>query len=1134
VKTSAGGRLILAGALLVSAGAAARPPDREAACRENNRGVALLEQYEHQRAAEAFRRAVDLDPGFVLARANLAIALFYVPDVAAARREALEASRLDPRLPQSHYVVGLAARIENRPEESAAAFRRVLELVPDDVGANVRLAELLLDQDKPDGALPLLATALRVEPFNASAAYNLAMALKAAGRGDEADSAMARFFTLRRSPYRTMLGQKYLEQGRYAEAVASSGAEPRLVDRRVPDVRFVEAPLPALPAVSSALAIGRRLTVAEARATAEAGRPAQALLDADGDGALDLVAATGSGLRLLHNVAGRFQPVEPSGLPDVKALALVAGDFDNDGREDLLVLAARELRLLHNEGGRFADVTASAGLPPLALLSVSAAFVDVDHDGDLDLFIAGLADLEATKADGPLLFPGEFAPAPSRLFRNDGDGTFTDVTEESGVGILSHALSVAPTDFDDRRDVDLVVLREDAPPLVLQNQRDGTFRDVAAGVGMAAAGPGRALAAGDLNKDGFPDFVLGRAAGPARLVLSDGRGRFAVRDLGSETSGAEAVMFLDYDADGLLDLVLAGGRGLRIVRNVGDGWSDVTARAVAAQTTAGALAAADLDGDGRVDLVLAGGKGWALRRAQGGTNRTLQVRLQGRVSSRDGVGAKVDMRAGSLRQRIETSAATPPVAPSDVAFGLGTREKPDAVRVLWASGVLQAELPDAPTPVLALVELDRKPSSCPFLFAWDGARFEFVTDFLGGGEMGSWLAPGLRNTPDPEEYVRLPGERVRARDGRIELRVTNELEEVLYLDRARLLAVEHPEDVWVFPSEGMTSPPRPFSLQAVRDPRPPTGAWEDDGRDVLDRLRAVDRTWPDGFRLRRIRGYAEEHGLTLDLTGLPASHTKLLLTGWTDYAFSSDNVAAHQSGLALRPPTLQAEGPDGTWTTLVTDLGVPVGRPQTIALDLPVPRPRRVRIVTGMRVYWDQALVAVPARTALRTVELPLVAAVLRERGFSAEASPDGREPIVYDYERVSTLSPWKALSGSYTRVGDVRELLGEAEDLFVVAQPGDEVALAFTAPPAAAAGHARTYLFHGDGFSKEMDINSASPDVVDPLPYHGMRDYPYPPEEAPARVKRLAERAAAFNTRNVTRTLPSLERVATALTARP
>jgi hypothetical protein len=153
----------------------------------------------------------------------------------------------------------------------------------------------------------------------------------------------------------------------------------------------------------------------------------------------------------------------------------------------------------------------------------------------------------------------------------------------------------------------------------------------------------------------------------------------------------------------------------------------------------------------------------------------------------------------------------------------------------------------------------------------------------------------------------------------------------------------------------------------------------------------------------------------------------------------------------------------------------------------------------------------------------------LRERGFSAPVlrgreTPDS--PFDYDYARVSDTSPWKEFPGRYTRTGDVRELLGAVDDVFVVSRPGDEIALGFEAAalPPLPAGWRRTFLLHADGFSKEMDVNSASPDALDPLPYHGMTQYPYPPSSAPARSAEYRDYVERYNTRIVKKPLPPLE----------
>jgi hypothetical protein len=344
----------------------------------------------------------------------------------------------------------------------------------------------------------------------------------------------------------------------------------------------------------------------------------------------------------------------------------------------------------------------------------------------------------------------------------------------------------------------------------------------------------------------------------------------------------------------------------------------------------------------------------------------------------------------------------------------------------------------------------------------------------------------------------------------------------------------------------------------------------------------MDRTYPDDFSRDRIRGYAAEHTLTMKLaeTGpgnagtagiSPLSENAtdpglidsvaarsardargpgkkghaspkhsasermiLLLTGWTDYSWSSDNVAAAQAGKSMTLPALQVKDMKGLWRTVIEDIGIPVGRPQTVTVDLTgkfLSDSREVRIVTNMRILWDQILVNTSDENgAVRTTRLDPLDARLRWRGFSREITPDGREPFSYDYSQISFSSPWKAMPGRYTREGDVRELLVKTDDMFVISKPGDEISLSFDARrlPPIRAGWTRTFLLYADGYSKEMDINSASPDQVLPLPFHGMSTYPYADTE---RYPMTAARRAYFekyNTRLVTDEVPSIDTVLT------
>jgi tetratricopeptide (TPR) repeat protein len=1137
--------MILAAGLAVVGGQA--DTDRERAYRANNVGVALLEQFDYEGAAKSFREALARHSSLHLARLNLAISLFYGGHTADAAAEARAAVERLPDSPQAHYVAGLIARAEDNLDAAATAFERVLKIDSSDPGAKVNLGQIALQQRQFDRALVLFREALAAEPYNVTAAYSIALALMRSGKADEGRQAMQQFEQLRDSAYGVTYSQNYLAQGKYAEAIASTGAEPELLNPATPNVTFSDATETMVPG-----------------SPAGGVRGAVTLFDADGDGDLDILDLATSRIRLLKNERGVFTDDSArAGLPanskvETPAdanLGAIAGDYDNDGRADLFLLLPGGNRLLHQkENGAFEDVSAKSGIPSESAGHQAAAFADVDHDGDLDILVAG---------------------SPTRLFRNNGNGTFGDIAVQAAVSAPVRPVSVAATDYDNRRDIDLFILGAGTAPLLYRNLRDGSFRDTAAAAGLPSDGDYSALAAGDVNKDGFTDFFFGRRDQPGVLAFSDGQLRFRNVAVADGTRAALAAQFVDYDNDGLLDLLSISDKRAHLFRNLGTGkWADVSdAAKLGALALDGFAAAAlgDLDGDGDTDAVLGTNGGLRVWKNDGGSrNASLRVRLAARVSNRSGIGAKVEMRAGSLRQQLETSSSTPAVAPADIIFALGTRSAADVIRVLWPSGILQAETGAAllkPGPV-TVTELDRKPSSCPYLFTWNGARFEFVTDFMGGGEMGAWLGPTMWNQPDADEYVRITSSQLRPRNGRYELRVTNELEEALFIDRLQLVAVDHPEQVEVFPNEGLRSAPRPpLVLKTTSGARPPARAIDGHGHDVLREITALDRRYAGDFRLSPVRGYAEQHLLTLELgnfdvgargssfdaaqddpelvegsglgarsvePGAPRALKKdnavLLMTGWTDYAFSNDNVAASQAGLQMAPPSLQVKDRAGEWRTVVSEIGFPVGRPQTVVVDLEgkwLSSSREVRIATNMRIYWDQILVdSSGGGFPTRITRLDADAADLRWRGFSAEQSPDGREPFGYDYAQVSAASPWKLMVGRYTREGDVRPLVQAVDDMYVISQPGDEVAVSFDARglPSLPSGWSRTFLFYAHGWSKEMNPRSASPDRVGPLPFFSMSGYPYGDDEHYPRTHMHREYQERYNTRVVNRPVPSID----------
>jgi len=484
--------------------------------------------------------------------------------------------------------------------------------------------------------------------------------------------------------------------------------------------------------------------------------------------------------------------------------------------------------------------------------------------------------------------------------------------------------------------------------------------------------------------------------------------------------------------------------------------------------------------------------------------------LSGFADNKTALGVKVETFANGHWQKWELAGASgyQTQAPPQILVGLGDADGIDLLRILWPTGVLQDEI-DLPKlkdgrAVIAMKEADRRGSSCPVLFAWDGHKYRLVTDVIGAGVVGHWFTPERRNIPNPGEWVKVDGAQVEPVDGKLSIRFMEPMEEVNYIDQLRLVAVDHPENVEVNPDERFLDDP-PFAsgrVVASTGARLPVGAWDGEGRDVLDAVGRRDHAFASGFMAAPYDGFANLHSLTLDLGDVDAQKPlKLLMTGYVNYFSATSLYAAWQAGVKPVSPYAEAQMPDGSWKRIADDVGFPAGLERTIVVDLTGKLPagaRKIRLVTNLEIYWDQVLIDNNAEAQAQATDVPLALATLHFRGYPKQIEGASPGDLDYDYDRVSLTGPFQHQRGNYTRMGDVTALLKGIDDRYAIFGSGEEIAAEFdvTKLPALPARWKRDYFFYANGYVKDMDWWDASPFTVSQLPFHKMSAYPYPTRE--------------------------------------
>jgi len=1148
--------LILASLLALLAATAPAPNPMEAA-RLNNIGVAYMNQQLFEKALKAFEEAAANDPALEVATVNRGVALLNLQRLEEAKALLEKETKNNPKDAHAWYSLGLYYKNSSSAGSAVDAFRRVTEIDPNDADTWYFLGSTCAQLKQFPEAIAAFEHALKLDPHHASAEFGLARAYQQSGQADPAHEAMKKFQYITQNKLGVPISLAYGEQGKYSRAEDSPAAVEK-VGAAIP-VKFVD--------VTNDAGIAPTLGAQTGGSAASLLSPGACFLDYDGDGKIDLFLpdnGTQGGMSLYHNLGnGKFENVtKKAGLARfAEVFSCTAGDYDNDGFTDLAVVLRDRVLLLHNEkDGTFKDVTQQAGLPterpkskpkdterlpgtpfigPAEALGVT--FIDYDHDGDLDLYVTKLIPVMVPEILKDVWSETVPTGGGNVMWRNNGNGTFTAVPE---VGMAGNTGSIAAvgTDYNNDRAVDVVLTGGSRGATVFENPREGMFK-------VQELWPDRGpewatgVAVLDFDHDGWMDLAFTHSTGPGLTLWRNnhGKGFEQVNFPSPDWARAYGVTAIDYDNDGWVDLVAVGetkdGKGeVRLFRNLGpDGFKDVTADVGLDKIQLKeprAIIAGDYDNDGAVDLLITQNHGPAvlLHNEGGNRNNSLRLALKGLNDNKSAIGTKVEVFSAGLRQKFEVYGSSGYLGQNSpyLTIGLGQAKEADVVRMLWPTGVLQDEIGVAANKVQNFTEMDRRGSSCPTLFAWDGTHYELVGDMLGAGVVGHWIAAGdgkvERNISRPTESIKLNRTSLREKDGKLSFRFMEPLEESVYLDQVKLLAVDHPADVDVYPNEYFASNPPypPFKVVFSRDARPPAGAWDEHGHNMLPDLLA-HRYFGD-FKVLSFMGFTEPHSLELDL-GEPyrGGPLWLLMHGEIEYFSATSMYAADQAHLRPFAPYVEAlvstasstgNAGKGKWLRVVNDMGFPAGGARTMTADLTgklPPGTRRIRITTNLQIYWDNILISRTSQDntqdqSARLTPVPLARAELNFHGFPLKIEDQPPGNVKYIYEKASATGPYTRPAGAYTRYGDVRPLLESVDDKFVVFGSGDEVALDFDPAklPILPRGWVRDYFFVANGYEKDMDFYAYRGDTVDPLPFRDMRTYPYPSQSFPSDAEHL------------------------------
>lgn len=1080
-------------------------------------GVAALEAGREELALEKLNRAVELVPEEPAGWANLGVMSLRKNALEQASTELHRAHALAPESGAIEALLGLLAEKQGRLTDAVAHYRRAVEKQPRDLASLFALADAISKEGKPGSDAEyqrLMEHILKVQPNNLPVLMQRASAAHRGKDRDAFDNTLKHLEKL--APDWSEPSRKALDELRTASKGDPGEIPPALqtldnvLKAERSYARDARAIRPRPGAIGATIPRFLRLEPT-LPSPAPADRDLMFKIEAPADGPRWTVA------RWFWTTDEKERGALVEGATD-GGVVVRPGDLFKPG---ILFASADEVQITDPKGARLPFPSGPKKVPPT---SAGVLPIDWDNDFRVDLVLTGAGGL--------------------RFWQQRADGSFSDLSDKTGLPrelLDGDYYGAWPADLEMDGDLDIIVARRDGAPVLLRNNRDGTFKRIDVFQNVRGV---RAFVWADLDNDGAPDAAMLDDSGKLHVFANDRSGHFSpwpvpdgigsfialtVGDINGDgvfdlvalrRDGAivrvsdqdqrhswetamlarlpqatkEATLFLeDLDNNGALDVIVSDPRETHVF--LADDAGQFAALPSSLAMSVSALF--DTNGDGRLDLSGLSPDGRVARAINEGNKsyRWQIVRPLANPKAGDerinsfAIGGEVELRAGALVQKQPANAPL-------LHFGLGEESATDVARIVWPNGVPQWEF-DLPADRLILAA-QRLSGSCPYLFSFDGTQFSFVGDFMWGTPLGMYVnGQNAGDFPQTTEWLKIPGDLLRPRSGAYELRAQANLWETDYFDQLALIVVDHPPDTEVFVDERFFLTPTPPRLHVTGPVKSVARAWDHKGKDATDEVRAIDRRYLDRCPRGRFQGVTRDHWVELDLgDDAPREGAVLLIArGWLHPTNSSINVALAQGKHdAPMPVVLEIPDAKGGWKATGPPIGFPAGKDKTMLIRLDGLEGnavhRRVRLRTSMEVYWDFLGYAIELDPKLARLTRPeMQSANLQYRGILGQTQKNASSPELPHYDRVvNGGQAWRDLTGFHTRFGDVRELLAKVDDRYVIMNAGDEIALRFAIPESPPFGWKRDFIWECDGWTRDGDMNTQFGNTVLPLPAHDLK----------------------------------------------